>query len=167
MARISTSNDRYRSHETICRDVSQVLRADLSYGTKYAVVSEVTWVWSEFNGKLKGCRYWTESALAASPDTSLVHEHVVPKSVIISRLFELSEPSPGDVKNVLEKLCIGVVVTKEEDLRLNALGLRSAMPTNWCGSDPWARYQLAGIAVVDLAAGSNSSFKPKPLRGSA
>jgi len=166
MARISPSNARYRDKPTICRDVAVILRADLSYGTKYSVVSEVTWVWSEFNGKLEGCRYWSEAALAAS-GAPLIHEHVVPKSVIISRLFALSEPTPDAVKDVLEQLCIGVVVTKHENLPRNALGLRSVMPADWCGANPWARYEAAGITVVDLSAGSNNSSKPTPLRGAA
>ena len=166
MAGISPSNPRYRDRATICRDASIVLFSDLSYGTKYAVVSEITWVWSEFDGKLKGCRYWSERALAASGEP-LIHEHVVPKSVIISKLFELSEPSQDAVEHALEKLCIGVVVTREEDLRLNALGLKSSMPSDWCGANPWARYELAGVSVVDLVAASNNSFKPTLLRGTA
>jgi hypothetical protein len=74
-----------------------VLQSSLSYGTKHAVLAEVVWVWSEFDGKYTGCPHWSRAAAAAreagEKARSFVHEHVVPKRIIIERLFAL----PGDV----------------------------------------------------------------------
>lgn len=36
-------------------------------------------------------------------------------------------------------------VTFEENARLSSLGLVSAMPSDWSGGDPFARYAAAGI----------------------
>jgi hypothetical protein len=149
MPRIPESNLRFRTKEQICADVSTVLRSSLHYGTKYAVLSEVTWVWSEFNGKYVGCKYWSKAAWRLrGGDEKLVHEHLVPKKEIIGQLVQLKNPSPESVREVLERFCIGVVVTAEEDQRLNKLGLRAKMPEGWDGQDPWARYVVAKIKVV-------------------
>lgn len=68
-------------------------------------------------------------------------------------LLELSAPTEADVRGVLD-LCIGVVVTVEEDRALNAAGLRSRMPEGWDGRDVLARYRAVGIEVVDTLSGT-------------
>lgn len=151
MARISEKNLRFRSKETICHDLAQVLNADFSYGTKFAVVSEITWVWSEFDGKHQGCKYWSSAALQSGlPNKHLVHEHIVPKKVIVDSLMNEVERTPEKIYEFLERFCIGVVVTKDEDISLNRAGLRSTMPKDWEGEDPWARYTAVGIQVEKL-----------------
>lgn len=148
MARISEKTPRFRTKTQICKDVAAVLRTSLHYGTKFAVLAEVVWVWSEFDGKYDGCRYWSSAALQVrESNQKLIHEHVVPKSVIIKRLMNLSKPSSKNVNDVLQHFCIGVVVTAEEDQRLNRLGLRAKMPEGWNGKNPWARYAKAKIKV--------------------
>jgi len=59
---------------------------------------------------------------------------------------------------VLE-LCIGAVVTRAEDQRLNSLGLRSRMPAGWDGMDPFARYRVAGIELLEA---DNAGDAPHP-----
>jgi hypothetical protein len=148
MSRIPEKNRRFRSQAEICEDVASVLRSRLHYGTKFAVLSEVVWVWSEFSGKLKGCRYWSKAACRTKSESKfLVHEHLVPKGVIIEKLFALPSPSPKAVRRVLERYCIGVVVTRAEDKELTHLGLRSKMPGDWDKKNPWARYVAARIEV--------------------
>ena len=149
MACISITNPRFRTKSQICADVSSVLGASLHYGTKFAVLAEVVWVWSEFNGKYVGCKYWSLAAWKVrESDQKWIHEHVVPKSVIIERLMALSAPTFQAVNDVLQRFCIGVVVTHEEDQRLNKLGLRAKMPEGWDGEYPWARYKAANIEVI-------------------
>ncbi|MWJ26727.1 hypothetical protein GPM19_00645 [Halomonas sp. ZH2S] len=151
MARISEKNARFRSKETICNDLARVLSADLSYGTKFAVVSEITWVWSEFDGKHKGCKYWSSKALQSGlPYRELVHEHIVPKKILINSIINDIENSPQKIYGFLQRFCVGVVVTRDEDFLLNAAGLRSKMPENWDGRDPWARYSEVEIRVEKL-----------------
>ena len=149
MARITEKHKRYRTKEQICEDVATILNAPVQYGTKFAVLAEVVWVWSEFDGKYEGCKLWSENASQARKD-KLIHEHVVPKKIIIDTLFNLSSPTGAAVKDILSKFCLGVIVTKEEDQRLNTMGLRSKMPDDWDGSDPWARYVAAGIKCKEV-----------------
>lgn len=63
-------------------------------------------------------------------------------------LLNLEDPSPEAVKDIFDRFCVGVVVTKEEDARLNELGLNSKMPSDWDQKDLWARYHAAGIEVA-------------------
>ncbi len=150
MPRISETNPRFRSKAQICADVATILETSLHYGTKFAVLAEITWVWSEFDGKYSGCQYWSPAAWKLrNSGAKLVHEHLVPKSVIIDRLMSLKKPSRSSVKKILETLCIGVVVTTDEDRSLNALGLRSKMPDDWDGKNPRARYEMAGLEIHD------------------
>ncbi len=149
MARISDKNIRFRPKEVICRDISYVLRCpELHLGTKLAVVDQIFWVWSEFDGKHAGCRYWSKAAIESGlKNKGLVHEHLIPRKVVREMLLSLEDPSPQAVENIFDRLCVGVVVTKAEDIRLNKLGLNSKMPPDWDQQDLWARYDAAGIVV--------------------
>ena len=151
MAQISESHERYRTRETLCADVAAVLNSSVHWGTKHAVLAEVTWVWSEFEGKYSETLQWSEAAwlLRAGDRKQLVHEHVVPKSVIIRELRKLERIADTEgVRVVLDRLCIGAVITKDEDRQLSQLGFRKRMPVGWEASgDPWARYAAAQIDV--------------------
>ena len=150
MARISERNARYRTRDEICRDVSLILQDErLHVGTKYAVVDQVLWVWSEFDGKHVGCRYWSVAAKATeSRREGLIHEHLVPREVVRQKIFGLRNPTQEAVRRTLKTWCVGVVVTKTEDEKLNNLGLRSSMPLDWNRRDKWARYKAAEIAIA-------------------
>lgn len=149
MANLSKKSKRYRSKETICKDVAFILNTDLSYGTKFAVLADITWVWSEFYGKYKGCKYWSKEAKSEDfSNRELRHEHLVPKKVLIDTLMSMEAPSSTEIFEYLDQYCIGVVVTIDEDKRLSYEGLRSKMPDYWDGKDPWARYYKVGIEVI-------------------
>ena len=150
MARISPKNIRYRTKEIICRDVSFILRCnELHPGTKLAVVDQVFWVWSEFDGKHAGCRYWSKEAIDSGlKNKGLVHEHLVPRKIVREMLLNLTDPTPEAIQSIFERYCIGVVVTQKEDARLNELGLRSKMPSDWDNKNIFARYESAGIDVI-------------------
>jgi len=88
MGKTSKSNPRYRTKIEICTDVAFVLNSGLHYGTKYALFDNAMWVWTEFEGKYKGCECWSEAALEFSNDERmLVHEHAVPKKLLINLLL--------------------------------------------------------------------------------
>jgi len=147
--RTPESGNRYRTKAQVCKDVAHVLNAPLHYATKYAVLDDACWKWSEFSGKFKGCTYWSKAASEYIGATSgLRHEHLVPKKVVIAHLLALDPATTDNVHAILDRYCIGVVVTKDEDARLTGLGLRSKMPDGWDAGDPWARYAAAGIEVI-------------------
>jgi hypothetical protein len=148
MARIVEKNPRFRTKRRIAEDVAFVLNAPLSWGTQYAVIAETLWVWSEFDGKYKGCKYWSERAWARRDDKTkmLRHDHAVPKKILIAELRKLSgTATPDQIERLLGSYCIGVVITKEEDDLLNDNGHRSTLPGEEL--DPWARYRKAGIVL--------------------
>lgn len=151
MAKGSRNRRRHRSKEDICRDVAYVLAAPLTEGTKIAVLNDALWTWSEFDGKIDGCRWWSEAACAIRENRKqLIHEHLVPRKVLIERLLELEGPATDNVARVLQQ-CIGVVITKDEDRLLNMHGLRSKMPKDCSEDDQLGRYRFANIAVRDLS----------------
>ena len=91
-------------------------------------------------------------ALPHSPDArqwrndgkrgGLVYEHVLPISLVLRGL--LSRP-PVDTTQLRQRLTEGpspVLITKDEDVRLNAAGLRNAVPE---GGDAWSRYRAIGL----------------------
>lgn len=153
MAKVPDSNSKYLSKGVICRDVAEILSSPtLHFRTKYAVLKNVAWAWSEFQGKYDGCPYWSEAALACErTKRKLIHEHAVPKSVLIKMLFEIKNPTPKSVEDILSRYCVAVVVTKDEDRLLSKAGLRSKMPADWDGSDLWARYRKVGIVPRKVA----------------
>jgi hypothetical protein len=91
-------------------------------------------VWTEFYGKYLGCKYWSEEALKFKDKLKpnpLIHEHLVPKKILIDFLMNKENRSPKEINNFLKKLCVGVVITKSEDQKINDVGLRSKMPDGW------------------------------------
>ena len=132
----------------------------LSYAGQFSVLRAVMSAWTEFEGKILGCRYWTKLALGVyqldkPKKRRLRHEHVLPKTCVMAMLRSLDNPTPDAVQPILEKHLIGAVVTDAEDEILSAY-YKKSMPgsCNSCpdslGLDPWLRYKENGIEVVDL-----------------
>lgn len=165
MATFPKSSQRHRTKDRMIEDVLWTLNSPLSYGAKYGVLYQVTWEWSEIHGKYLGCPYWSKLALMwyASKKTlkELRHEHVVPKKVVIDMLFKLSQLTAGSVKEICERLLIGVVLTKVEDEILN-VEFGSSMPPEFFDeaspgfNDVWLRYRRhPEIEIVECEPGWN------------
>ena len=152
MGKISEKSPLFRTKQVMLEDLAFVLsQGNLRHGTKFAVLDQIIWVWSEFDGKHDGCRFWSNEALqSGSKRAGLIHEHLVPRNIIRSKIFALEMPDMHSIKCILEGTCIGVVVTKTEDDRLREFKLNKAMPDGWDGKDVWARYRKANIPVMDM-----------------
>ena len=150
MPKISDRRKRFRTKDQIATDVAAVLNADLTWGTQHAVLADAVWAWSEFEGKLTGCRHWSPAAWKIRDEpTKLMHEHVVPKRIIIARLSELrGQATAATVKRVLRDWCVGVVLLRTEDALLSKAGLRAKMPDGWPETSIWARYEHVGVTVL-------------------
>lgn len=111
--------------------------------------STLLWKHSEAFGKYDGCRHWSHGALESrrkhrKPVTNKVrhgsdalrHEHLFPRRQLVKKLFSLQDPSVLEVRAILDRLNIGVVVTVAEDERLPGEGVEA---------DPWDRYRTASI----------------------
>ncbi len=81
----------------------------------------------------------------------LVFDHAIPFKYTQDALLNLSEVSTDTVRRVLLDTfaSIAVLVTKEENQRLNRDGLKRAMPPDWNGTDPLARYRAVDIELVE------------------
>lgn len=81
----------------------------------------------------------------------VIHEHVVPHSIIMNKLLSLKELNNENIMDVLEKFYILCAITKEEDRLLNAAGYRSKMPDGWDEETDsvFARYEAVGIVVCN------------------
>ena len=143
--------DRFRTRDQLASDASLALASEMSIGSKYALLDNICWVWSEFDGKIDGCRWWSRDAVDLRSDhKQLRYEHAVPRRVIIRHLLSLSVPDGTMIASTLRDWCFGVVVTKTEDKKLSSAGLQSRMPADWDYQDVWARYTAVSIEVVDV-----------------
>jgi hypothetical protein len=107
-------------------------------------------------GKYEGCRYSSKEArrqFDTNRGCKLIHERAVPKNLVIDRLLQLDDASPAKVREILDELLIGVVVTPDEDARLNANKLRSRMPREFDDpahvdyQNPLLRYKVCMIEI--------------------
>lgn len=72
-------------------------------------------------------------------------EHAIPINVLFSAFWDAR--TRNEMQAVIDAYAVAVV-TKQEDERLTALGLRKAMPVGWrFGDDPLARWNKANIEV--------------------
>lgn len=111
---------------------------------KRELLSICLWKVTEAEGGKYGTRFRSRAALQA-PRTELAHEHVEERAKLAQLLLE----HPDRVDDVIAR-AIGCVVTRTEHRRLTEVG--RARPE----LDGWARYEAAGIEVVDLAASNDS-----------
>jgi len=72
----------------------------------------------------------------------LMLEHVIPANLTVAQV--LAATSPQEVVRVLCRHLVLAVITREENARLNDLGLGKAHPDP---AQPWCRYDAAGIEV--------------------
>lgn len=136
-----------RTREQLASDLAHVLASPLHPDTKRCVVKNTVWEWTKGpkRHKYHGCAFWSSEAVEfrksdAAWKSRVHHEHAVPIAAISRILLALDKPTPGQVLDLLNRLAVGVVVTRDEHARLNSLRvdgvrLRSRMPA---GFDPAA-----------------------------
>jgi hypothetical protein len=82
--------------------------------------------------------------------SNLRHEHAVPRKLILERLMVGEPLAQAELMALLDRLCLGVVLTREEDAALNA-HFRSSMPPHWDIGDPaadaFARYRHPSVGL--------------------
>ncbi|MBZ0330688.1 hypothetical protein KZO25_10220 [Halomonas sp. ANAO-440] len=82
----------------------------------------------------------------------VIHEHVVPHLIVMDKLLSLDQLTNENIINVINKYYVICAITKEEDKKLNAAGLRSKMPKNWNdeSGSVFARYETVGIDILNV-----------------
>ena len=121
------------------------------------------------NIKIVGQRYWTKEAMETYIANNkekkhykivdgLIHEHAVPRKIIKEKIIDILEKNNDsnydkcidEIWSIISSLSKSVVVTKEEDKKLDSKKLRQNMPVDWNDKDWDARYKESDIDYFDL-----------------
>jgi hypothetical protein len=162
VAYVPKTSPYYRTKQQLADDIAIVLVSPLSLGTKHRAILDACWTWTEIEGKYVGCQRWTQMAVmakAADRKAKLIHEHVVPKKVVVDLLSQMQNSTSAEIYDLFNRLFIGVVVTPVQDQILNCDHKRSMPPEFYDPSsvsfrDPWLRYKpylsLDGFQIVEI-----------------
>lgn len=86
--------------------------------------------------------------LAGLADEPLIKDHATPVSVLRELLIEAGCSTVNAVEALVGRFYRIGIITRCEDTRLVASGLRSRMPNGWrAGDGPFARYEAVGITA--------------------
>jgi hypothetical protein len=153
-----------RTKQEMARDVAYVLDSSspLHDVTKRRVLNNVLWAWTTFHGKYKGCRHWTPAAIEhfaqRGKKKGLRHEHAVPRKLLIDMTVGMGSPQKDEVLDLFVRLAFGVVVTNDEQKRLDSK-YKSKMPPEFEDAqsedypDPLLRFKVCGVEVVKHSEG--------------
>lgn len=100
------------------------------------LISICLWKYSEASGKWN-TRYCSEGAFL-NPTLKLNHEHVYERARLVGDLLA----DPNSVHEVLKR-CVGCIVLEEEHRLLTRISRENP------ALEGWARYEAAGIKVID------------------
>jgi hypothetical protein len=134
-----------------CRGVKQMGMPASCYSK--ALREPVHFLWSCRRGssKEKIARYRSRDSVGLKfGGGRLVFDHAIPFNYLESELLGASELTSEAVREKLRQYSeVFVLITKEENDRINASGLGSKMPDQWDQSDPLARCRAVGIELVE------------------
>lgn len=88
-------------------------------------------------------------------NVGLVYEHVAPVSPVIRGLLAHPPSDEAALRTILESTADRVIITREEDARLNAAGFRDRAPDP---PDPWSRYSALGLQQSDFVPAADSPW---------
>ena len=102
--------------------------------------------------EVKGLNFCTSKEAKGLKRKEVTHEHVIPHSIVMNKLLSLDSLTNENIMSILQKYYVICAVTKEEDKRLNAAGLKSKMPDGWdeTNDNVFARYESVGILICEL-----------------
>ena len=127
----------------------------LSCYTK-ALREPIFFLWETRNGsKIKIAKYRSRAAVGLKYGKGeLVYDHAVPFRYLQAELLALEAITPSALADCLERFGTAVLITKGEDSLLTRSGFGHAMPADWDGMDPLARYRAVGIELVENSPGA-------------
>jgi hypothetical protein len=101
--------------------------------------------------EIKNLNFYTSKKAKGLKREDIIHEHVVPHSIVMNKLLSLKPLCNENIMEVLNKFYVLCAITKEEDKLLNAAGYRSKMPDGWNEDTDsiFARYEEVGISIFN------------------
>ena len=92
-------------------------------------------------------RYKRSRFYGRSKSPSYIYEHSIPCSLVRRKLMKVKNDFESHLEVLIQAGKV-VMVTREEDDKLNSCGLKSAMPPGWeWGHNNFDRYKKAGIEL--------------------
>jgi hypothetical protein len=168
-----TEKEKQEFKNQLVRNIKEIVNLEGKVSTKMRELSILfaTYNWTEINGKYEGNEYWSIEAFknfagnTKNRAYALVHEHVVPKNVIVKKIMKLYENGTfeeNNIRDILDKYLIAAVITKDEDKNLGKKQ-RADMPPEFDNEgelkdNPWSRYlvhnknnpeNIIGIAKIE------------------
>jgi len=158
--------------EIIARDIAEMLNSRVSdHAVKCLVRDTYSWRWSQQTselgtaGKYEGCPYWSKKAVdlwitkRQVPKGEIIHEHVVPRSVLATKIVQLRDAkktvSADEVFRLFDGCCLACIVLNHED---------KTLPRNLKLSEfnsPWQRYvQTPEIVVGKVENSDPNTWRP-------
>lgn len=147
-------------HDVMIKIIHDVMRSDWPEEfKKHILLKELLWKTDSPKG-VKGdnsqiifsaqakSRWQANEKEGRKPKSGIVIEHAIPRLEIYAAISKQKRISKSFISSTLKKMIIRVAVIKEEDDKLNELGLRQRMPDDWDGIDPLARHRAAKIRHV-------------------
>ena len=132
----------------------ECIRKAVSNAKEHILAEDPRRVYSQYIryalGEVSDSNFYISSAAKGLKRKDVIHEHVVPHSIVMNKLLSLDPLTNENIKAVIEKYYVICAITKEEDKRLTAKGLRSKMPEDWNDNihSVFARYERVGISSV-------------------
>lgn len=99
--------------------------------------------------EFKDLNFYTSIEAKGLERKHVIHEHVVPHSIVMEKLLSLEVLTDENIMSVINKYYIICKITKAEDKRLNAAKLRSKMPEGWNDKTDsvFARYEQKQVNI--------------------
>ena len=166
------------NRDSLCL-LTELALSDTTYSDemkKSLIKDFILWKWTAgFNNETKfyNCQFWSQRAYEQwvltrkkfkngkptnGKTENLRHDHVVPRGVVYKKL---NSSAKDKIAEILDYLCVGCVITLEENQHLDNEGFQSEMPKSW--SKIWARYEIAfakrGITIYKICWDTDSISK--------
>lgn len=160
--------------ENIINDIVIVLHSEMSQQGKKVLIDKAIWAWTEIGDtKHEGNLIWSINAIKKynaqvqdlnlkNKHEGLIHEHVVPRIIIVNHFLSLNVNIVNKllVLEILKKLAISAVITKDEDCLLPVTGLKLKSDIfAMTQEEIWARYKGTKIVICDVEWEKNKMIK--------
>ena len=91
------------------------------------------------------------SYISKNQNPGFILEHSVPVSYLNQLVLELPVVTKETIGEIIHKWTALSVITEEEHEKLGSLKLSKSMPSDWDGFNKFARYEKAGIELIDIS----------------
>ena len=155
--------------ETCSKMIEACLESNSTEKEKLELIKKVIRVSSEINDFRKTADIISDSAnqfvldngkklrngnisLPREMKKKLRHEHLVPCS-ILANIIVSEKANDKAIYEVLLKNGIRAIITKEEDIKIDKMNLKSNMPLSWrLGDNPFIRYTESNVNKLSIKA---------------